>query len=107
MNYDICCSLLAYCSKVKKIIREKYVELTRLPIESILGDLFAKEVITLQQKGMIQSLTSNRQKMEYLLDNIIIPSLDINIAEKLKGFMEVMEKSDDLILTEMSKKLGM
>ena len=99
--------MLAYCSKVNKIIREKYVELTRLPTESMLGDLFAKEVITLQEKGIIQSLTLNRQKMEYLLDNIIIPSLNNSIVEKFKGFLEVMEKSNDLILTEMSKKLGM
>ena len=73
----------------------------------MLGELFAKEVITLREKKIIQSLSLKNQKIEYLLDNIIIPSLDNNVARKFKGFLEVMEKSNDFILTEMSKKFGM
>ena len=89
------------------IIREEYVKLTCLPIESILGDLFVKKVITLEEKEKIHILPSRKEKMELLLDKIIIPSLNNNIAEKLEGFLEVIENSNDLILTKMSKKFGM
>ena len=45
--------------------------------------------------------------MEYLLDNIIMPSLDANVTVKFQEFLEVMAESDDLALTDMAKKLGM
>ena len=45
--------------------------------------------------------------MMYLLDSVITPSLSNDISIKLKGFLEVMEESDDSIFTDMAKKLGM
>ena len=56
---------------------------------------------------MIGTLPLNSQKMEYLLDNIIMPSLYANITVKFQGFLEVMGESDDSALTIMAKKLGM
>ena len=45
--------------------------------------------------------------MEYLLDNVIIPSLMIKVGVKFKGFLEVMEQSEDVVFTTMAKELGM
>ena len=99
--------LLGFCADPKKIIQKNYDELTHLSVDSVLGKLFTKEVITLEQKKKIGTFPLNSDKMEYFLDNIIMPSLDANVTVKFQGFLEVMAKSDDSALTNMAKKLGM
>ena len=50
-----------------------YVEITKLPIDAILGHLYAKEVITVRDKEMIKTLQLKADKMEYFLDYVINP----------------------------------
>ena len=45
--------------------------------------------------------------MEYLLDKIIIPSLEIEFVTKFKAFLEVMENDDDGLFKGMARTLGM
>ena len=71
----------------------------------MLRQLYAKKVITDREKEMIESIKLKDKKMEYLLDSVIIPSLANNVTEKFKGFVKVMEESDDPILMNMAKKL--
>ena len=47
------------------------------------------------------------QKMIYLLDTIIIPSLSSNVSMKFKGFIEMMEESGDTELIDIANQLGM
>ena len=70
-------------------------------------DLFAREVITFRQKEMIEVIPLQSQRMEYLIDKIIIPTLTFNISTKFKSLLEVMEESGDDKLTSMAEKLGM
>ena len=72
----------------------------------MLAKLLSKQVITQGEKDMIGTLPLNSKKMEYVLDNIITPSLVNNVSVKFKGFLEVMEESGDPIVTDMAKKLG-
>ena len=90
-----------------KKIRANYAELANLPINSILGNLYTKKVITRQEKIYIGNLGLETNKMEHLLDNIIIPSLNNKLPVKFEGFLKVMKKSEDAMFTEMAKKLGM
>ena len=73
----------------------------------MLGSLYSKGVITLEEKERIESKSVQRDKMIYFIDNIITRSLLNNISKKYKGFLEVMEEIDDAILTDMAKTLGM
>ena len=100
-------SHLDYCSDAKKRIQNYYVELSNLPINSMLGLLYAKEVITLREKKLIETIQMDDKKMGYLLDDIIIPSLTINVTVKLERFLEVMKEIGDPVLIDMAKKLGM
>ena len=95
------------CTTAKDIMKRNYVKLTKLPINSILGQLYGKGVITLKQKLTMEAESLESNRMEYFLDHVILPSLDTDVSIKYKGFLEVMEKSDDAILTSMAKKLGM
>ena len=90
----------------KAKITANYVKLVNLPIELIRRDLFAREVITYRQKEMMETIPLQSQRMEYLLDNIIIPTIAFNISTKFKSFLEVMEESGDEKLTSMAEKFG-
>ena len=72
----------------------------------MLGQLYAKKVITDREKKIIESIKLMDKKMEYLLDSVIIPSLANNVTVKFKGFLEVMEENNDPILINMARKLG-
>ena len=81
--------------------------MTYLPINSMLGKLYSKNVITLKEKDKIKiSGAAESDRMEYFLDRIIIPSLKVNVSIKLKGLLEVMEESGDSTLISMAKQLS-
>ena len=87
-------------------VTANYVELTKLPINSILGALRAKEVILPWQKEEIEVISLERKRMEYLLDKIITPSLNVQVSIKFKGLLEVMEQSEDVVFIHLAQKLG-
>ena len=60
-----------------------------------------------KEKAVIETLPLEDKRMEYLLDKIIIPSLKVNVSVKYKRFLEVMERSGNVVFTSMAQKLGM
>ena len=92
-----------------KKLQHNYVGLTNLPISSFLNHLFAANIITIHEKQKIKAIPQEleSERMEYFLDNIIISSLKSNDTIKFKGFLKVLEGSDNTVLTAAAKKLGM
>ena len=74
----------------------------------MLPSLYAKDVITLVDKKTI-SLTKPLEwdKMQYLLDQIIIPSLQAGVLQKFELFLKVMEESEDIVTRTLARQLGM
>ena len=68
------------------------------------GSLYAKNVITRQEKEEIDKLIGKKQ-MEKVLD-IIILSLNSNYTAKYKGFLEALEESEDSLLRDKAKELS-
>ena len=68
--------------------------------------LFANKVITANERKIIQD-KSGGDKMEYLIVEIIIPSLMQEFCKKYKTFLEVMEENEDTALQNAAKNLGM
>ena len=77
-----------------------------LPIDAILGHLYAKEVITARDKQMIETSRLKEDKMTYFVDNVVTPSLQSGVTVKFKRFLEVMEESGDPIFIKMAIKFG-
>ena len=69
------------------------------------SQLFAKQVITLDQKTSID-IQVGRKKMDYLILRIIMPSLKAKFSKKYKLFLRVMEDNDDIDLQSAAKMLG-
>ena len=66
--------------------------------------LYSKKVITWDQKNIIH-IQIGRKKMEYLLIQIIIPSLEAQCSEKYKLLLKAMEESEDIDLQRTAKIL--
>ena len=94
------------CSTAQEKIQYYYDELTYLPIDSMLGSLYSKGVITFKQKERMKANTTESDRMECFLDRVIIPSLKVNVSIKFEGFLEVMKESGDSTLVSMAVKLG-
>ena len=45
--------------------------------------------------------------MEYLLDEIIIPSLEAKSIQKYNGLVRVMSRSDDSLLKDVASQLAL
>ena len=86
-------------------LRNHYTELINLAIsEDVIQHLFQERVITLKQKKEIRRKeTENR--MEFLLDEVIIPSLDAKTGQKYISLTKVMKKSDDISLNAVASQL--
>ena len=67
--------------------------------------LFAKHVITNNERQIIKTQVGE-DKMMYHIADIIIPSLQQNFSAKYKGLLEAMEESDDIDLNNVAKLLG-
>ena len=92
------------CCTAAENLRKKYAELSDLPYNAMQGLLYAKKVITREEKKCIKTLVGS-EKMECLLD-VVIRSLKHNHCHKFKGFLEAMEESEDMLLKKTAKDLG-
>lgn len=94
-----------HCCTAGIILKNKYVELSNLPYDAMEGGLYAKNVITREEKQFIKTLVGNK-KMAYLLD-VLIVSLEHGLCSKFKGFLEAMEENEDILLKNAAAMLGM
>ena len=89
-------------------LKDNYNDLIILNATVMLPNLYAKGVITSVDKDNISGIKPlERDKMQYLLDRIIIPSLQTGVLHKLKLFVEVMKESEDTVTRTMARRLGM
>jgi len=88
-------------------VKQQYDVLTKVSMDNLLPSLFAKQVITDHEKQIMEKTKPlDSDKMMYLLDYIIMPSLKVNVGIKYNGFLEVMKHSDDLLAQTVAKHLG-
>ena len=75
-----------------------YSELTKvLPmiINDLVTKLYSDKLLSGNHKDCIDSLTTGKEKTEYLLDKVIKPGLEINYTKLFDEMLRVMESSDD------------
>ena len=78
----------------------------KIRADAILPGLVAKEVVTSEEKEIIDAKQLNREKMGYLIDTVIIKSLDVGIITKYKEFLKVLERNEDLAIKTIAQRLG-
>ena len=94
------------CTKIVEKIKHIYDKLMRLPIKSMLPQLFGSRVITEGQKKRIEAKELESDGMQYFLDEVLILSLELDMTEIYNKFIKILEDSEDLIQNAMAKKIG-
>ena len=87
-------------------LKKQLGALTKLKYNAMMGSLFANNVITNQERCVIDAKIGE-EKVMYLIVDIIIPSLRGGFCGKFKGFLQAMKESDDNDLKRMAERLGM
>ena len=67
--------------------------------------LYSESVITYDEKELITSITTNKDKMEYLIIKVLIVSLNNLYPDKFMGFLATMETSDDKLLQKKARDI--
>ena len=89
-----------------KNVRDHYSKLTTsFPINDLLPSLYSKRVITSDQKEQIQKKQLRKEKVSYLLDSVIIPSLELDDTTLYDNLIKVMEDCDDITAHRLAKLL--
>ena len=86
-------------------LRKQLERLTKLNYDNMKISLLSDKVITLDQRKVIE-IQVGRNKMEFLIVDIIIPSLEEQFSTKYRLFLRVMEKNGDIDLQSAAKMLG-
>jgi len=87
-------------------IKRVYDKLTKLPIKSMLPQLYCNKVITERQKKKIEAEKLESDGVQYFLDEVLILSLELDTTEIYCSFVKILEDSDDPIQHAMAKKIG-
>ena len=93
------------CATAASGLRRQISTLVHLNYDAMKLSLYAKGVITNDERKMINARIGQEQMM-CLIADIIIPSLNLNLYMKYKGFLETMEESDDGALKSTAERLG-
>ena len=80
------------------VFKKFYSELTKvLPmiINNLVTTLYSNELLSGDKKGLIDSLSTDNEKTEYLLDKVIRPGLEIKYTEQFDEMFRMMRTSDN------------
>ncbi|XP_065906452.1 uncharacterized protein [Dysidea avara] len=94
------------CAKTAQKLIGVYDKLIKLPIKSMLPQLYCNKVITEGQKKKIEVKELESDGMQCFLDEVLILSLELDMTEIYNKFIKILEDSDDLIQRGMAKKIG-
>ena len=86
-------------------LKNDLVSLTNLSYNNIKYNLLSKRVIIDSEKQIIDNMSTNTDQMAKVIEIVQI-NLGFKQTAKFKGFLEAMEGSGDLTLTQMAKQLG-
>ena len=102
------CHIYLDAKTAKEAIRSMYVVLIDgLQTDSLIPKLREKTVISSYQHEVMQSKQTRIEKTDYLLKDVLVPSLDAKVLDKFNRFLAALEESeDDLICQSFAKDLG-
>ena len=86
---------------------EKLIE--ALPINDLLSGLYASKLLRgnakAKVKTKVESLSTQKEKAKYLLNEVIKPGLSVGNVEQFNKMITVMESSDDPVVKHLAKQI--
>ena len=92
----------------KKALTKFYAKIIEvLPINDLLSDLHANKLLPDNHKAKVESLSTQREKAKYFLDEVIKPGLSVGYIEQFNKMIAVMKSSDDSTVKHLAKQIIM
>lgn len=98
---------LTVLGPIEKKVQENYSGLTQLDVQLLLPSLYQYDVITQEQMEIIRQKSLKSEKMMYLLNDVILPSVRVGDIEKFQNLLKVFAESEDTTVQAVGRKLGM
>ena len=97
--------MAASAEEAKRAVKKCYPTLLELlPIGGLVNRFISHELLSLDRKSKLDSLTS-REKIRYFLDEMLIPGLSIGYTGHFDEMVTMMKESDDILVRSLVKKL--
>ena len=74
-------------------------------MKALLPSLYARDVVTYDEKKTAESKVLDTERMSYVLD-LVIASLKADVPIKYNNFLKVVKERKDLVGNESVKNLG-
>jgi len=80
----------------KDAFKEFYTKLEEvLPIGSLKSQFYSRNLLSNDHKSKLDVLTGDKEKVEYFLDKVIKPGLQIGYTKQFDEMLLIMQNSDD------------
>lgn len=80
----------------KEVFKDFYPKLLEIvPVDCIIPHFYSKRLLSSVHKGKLDSLSTNKERIKYFLDEVIEPSLKIGYVDQFDEMLAIMMKSDD------------
>ena len=63
------------------------------------------DVVSDDQREKMKAMTLDKERAGYLLDNVIIPTLKVDIREPFYNFLETLEQDENVVVKAVAKDL--
>ena len=63
------------------------------------------DVVSDDQRDKMNAMTLDKQRAGYLMDNVIIPTLKVDIREPFYNFLQVLEEDENVVVNAIAKDL--
>ena len=88
-----------------EVFTDLYAQLTEVPINDMIGELFANNLLPGDHKATIKSLSTPKEKAQHFLDEVIKPSLKIGYTEQFDKLISIIESSDNPTLQFLAQQI--
>ena len=97
---------MASAEDAKRAVKRCYPNLLELlPINKLVERLYSRDLLSFDQKSMLDSLTSPKEKIRHFLDAILVPGLNIDYTGHFDEMIIMMRESDEVLIKCLVKKL--
>ena len=98
--------MMVDAESAERAFKKFYAKLTQaLPINELVADLYANNLLPGRHKSKVDAISTQEEKAQYFLDEIIKPGLSIGYTGQFNKMISVMESSDNPVAEYLGKQV--
>lgn len=94
------------CEVMKEALKAFYSNLSEiLPIEYLVKHLYSDNLLSDDKKRSLEGLSECSKKIQYFLDYVLTPSVNIGYTDIFEKMLHLMERGDDKPVKFLAEKI--